>query len=221
MTIQDTIESLEAERTALHARMKSTIFPCPSCGKDVRGMKWDFDKGGECVHCLGWIEAAEMVAHVEASTQRWYTLCALVDRINEARRKRHLAHLSKGLDPWDRFLSNGLREEDFTVSLYLLLSNTFNHIAHFDRVSFYRVMFGTLESQIQTLETIMTFNLDPHVTENGSFPRYSEALERKIRNSIEVTDILTTLKTRHARETEAQERALLLQLLSKYGPLGV
>src|ERR1700730_5205467 len=125
MTI--TVESLEAERKTLQNKIEAQVFPCPSCGKNIRGMKWDKEEGGECVHCLGWIYAKEMSDHIECSHQLWLSLCKLSNRISEFKLELHMNELHRGLGPWQKFLGNGLREKDFTPTLYTMLSSTFNH----------------------------------------------------------------------------------------------
>jgi hypothetical protein len=204
------LQLLEQQRTEAQKALDEHILPCPACGKDVRGIQWDENRGGECPHCVSAIEPEEMKAHSDAHRDLWDKVIRISTLASFERTVEYMGKLKEGLLPWESFLRGGLLQKDFTVALYNMLMYTFNNIAHYDRNGFYHTQFGTLEDSIRHLELMRD-----HVPLKGPYGD----VEKEIQMVLEETCILPKLRERHAHETEVKERAELERLMRKYSPV--
>lgn len=118
----------------------------------------------------------------------------------------------------EKFMKHFLRfvEKDFPESLffdwfYKRLSNTFGHIAHYNRAGFYGEFFTSTEGKLDFLHLTLQHPCygDPAFT-------YSD-VERAIQDVIRERGFTETYKKKLAGETEAGERAELARLKAKYG----
>jgi hypothetical protein len=204
------LQLLELQRTEAQKALDEHILPCPECGKDVRGIPWDENRGGECPHCVAAIEPEEMKAHSDAHRNLWDKVIRISELASFERTVEHIQKLKNGLLPLESFLRGGLLQKDFTAAVYKMLMYTFDNIAHYDRDGFYHTQFGTLADSICHLERMRDY-----VPLKGP----SGDLEKEIQEVLEETCILPKLRERYAHETEVKERAELERLMRKYSPV--
>jgi hypothetical protein len=204
-TLSETIDQLEKQRTLLAKEIKEFAYPCPGCGQNVRGMTpWDKDKGGECIHCHGWIEVSEMATYITLGHSKWDALTAVADRISRLRSERHVKELRKGLLPFLRFVRKDYVREAFAESIYRMLRDSFQFIAKNSREGFWNHHFGNTEKIKVTLEWICNFE-----------PR--SKLEQDIKRAIVKLDALREIREKHEHEIQKRDEAEYKRLIKKLG----
>ena len=109
-----------------------------------------------------------------------------------------------------RFLQSDFAAKHFTDKFYRRLSNTFGHIAHYNRGGFWDTFFTTTADKVRFLERTLQHPCygDPAWT-------YSD-VERALQGWLQVDGTLDRYRQRLAEETEAAERAELVRLQRKY-----
>ena len=109
-----------------------------------------------------------------------------------------------------RFVESDFAERHFTEKLYRRLSNTFGHIAHYDRGGFWAEFFTATADKIRFLEQALRWPCygDPAFT-------YSD-VERALQNWLRGSGVLETLDRKLVEDVEAAERAELARLQKKY-----
>jgi hypothetical protein len=110
-----------------------------------------------------------------------------------------------------RFVESDFAAKHFTDKFYRRLSNTFGHIAHYNRGGFWDTFFTTSADKVQFLEQTLQHPCygDPAWT-------YSD-VERALQAWLRADGTLERYRQRLAQETEAAERAQLARLQQKYG----
>jgi hypothetical protein len=110
-----------------------------------------------------------------------------------------------------RFVQSDFAARYFTDKFYRRLSNTFGHIANYNRGGFWETFFTTTADKVQFLEQTLQHPCygDPAWT-------YSD-VERALQTWLRADGTLDRYRRRLAQETEAAERAQLAQLQQKYG----
>lgn len=96
-----------------------------------------------------------------------------------------------------RFVQSDFAERHFTDRFYRRLSNTFGHIAHYDRRGFWCEFFTTTADKVQFLEQTLAYPCygDPAWT-------YSD-VEKALRAWLRASDILAQYQQKLAEETTA------------------
>ena len=110
-----------------------------------------------------------------------------------------------------RFVENGFRSPDFTPEFYNRVSNTFGHIAHFDRRTFYQRFFTTASDKLNFVRQTAEF------VPFGQ-PAYTFCdVERALTKWVITAGVLDRVgKTAENAQSRA-ERELLRKLLQKHG----
>jgi hypothetical protein len=110
-----------------------------------------------------------------------------------------------------QFVESGFDQRRFTDKLYRRLSNTFGHIAHFNRLGFWETFFTTTGDKVRFLEIVLSYPCygDPAWT-------FSD-VERALQSWLAVDGRLAKYRNRLAEEIEAGERAELERLRTKFG----
>lgn len=110
-----------------------------------------------------------------------------------------------------RFVESDFDVQHFTDKFYRRLSNTFGHIAHYDRGGFWGEFFTTTADKVRFLEQTLAYPCygDPAWT-------YSD-VERALKEWLRAEAILDQYRQRLAEETEAAERVELARLRRKHG----
>ena len=110
-----------------------------------------------------------------------------------------------------RFVQSDFAEKHFTKKCYQRLSNTFSHIAHYNRGGFWETFFTTTADKVRFLKMTVQYPCygDPSWT-------FSD-VERAVQAWIKAEGTLEQYQQRLADEIEAGERALLARLQQKYG----
>jgi hypothetical protein len=138
-------------------------------------------------------------------------ICEISNEITAIHNQRHIETLRSGLAPLYKFIHNGFLEENFTPSVYRLISQTFGNIAHTDRERFYHVMFASNDLVIQSLEMMLGFE------SKGNDWNTKKDLENEVKEMIEESKVLQRLKNEKVRDTILREKAELRRLEEKYG----
>lgn len=109
-----------------------------------------------------------------------------------------------------KFVKNGFEQRHFTDRFYRRLSNTFSHIAHYDRGGFWQEFFTTTADKVRFLEATLRHPCygDPAWT-------YSD-VERAIQGRLKEEGILAKWQLRFEQETDANERAEFVRLQAKF-----
>jgi hypothetical protein len=205
--------TLEAERLQLKADIDFFQFPCPDCGRHVGKIAWDKKKGGECPHCFAHIEPKDFQTLIDALAAKWARVIELAKLITEASTLEHAAELRKALPQWETFLLGGCKADDFTRSLYRMLSATFYNIAHTNRDGFFMVQFGELALSVATLNRMVAFVKKKERSDKES---PMAKLEDDIVSLLEETEVLPKMAKDLERETRTSELAELKRLREKY-----
>jgi hypothetical protein len=110
-----------------------------------------------------------------------------------------------------RFVGSDFAPKHFTDKFYRRLSNTFGHIAHYNRGGFWAEFFTTTADKVRFLEQALQHPCygDPACT-------YSD-VERALQACLRAEGTLDRYRQRLAAETEAAERTELVRLQQKYG----
>lgn len=109
-----------------------------------------------------------------------------------------------------RFVESDFGAQHFTEMFYRRLSNTFGHIAHYDRGGFWAEFFTTTADKVRFLEQTLEWPCygDPAWT-------YCD-VERAVQEWLRAEAVLDQYRQRLAEETEAAERVELARLRRKY-----
>lgn len=109
-----------------------------------------------------------------------------------------------------QFVQSDFAAQHFTDKFYRRLSNTFGHIAHYNRGGFWAEFFTTTADKVRFLEQTLQWPCygDPAWT-------YSD-VERALQEWLRADGVLDQYRQRLAEETEAVERAELARLQRKY-----
>ena len=109
-----------------------------------------------------------------------------------------------------RFVESGFKPTLFPKWFYNRLSNTFSHIAHFNRGGFYATWFDSLDSKIKFLVRLRDY------PGYGS-PEFTYCdVERDISKWIGESGLIEILRKEQLVQQEASERATLARLKQKY-----
>ena len=109
-----------------------------------------------------------------------------------------------------RFVQSDFAAKHFTDKFYRRLSNTFGHIAHYNRGGFWAEFFTTTADKVRFLEQAL------------QWPCFGDAawtysdVERALREWLRASGILNQYRQKLAEETEAMERAELARLQKKF-----
>ena len=108
------------------------------------------------------------------------------------------------------FVQSDFDAKHFTDKFYRRLSNTFGHIANYNRAGFWATFFTTTADKVQCLEQTLQHPCygDPAWT-------YSD-VERALQGWLKADGTVDRYRQRLAVETEAGERALLARLTQKF-----
>ena len=109
-----------------------------------------------------------------------------------------------------RFIQGGFAEKHFTDKFYRRLSNTFGHIAHYDRGGFWAEFFTTTADKVRFLEQALQW---PCFGDTAW--TYSD-VERALREWLRASGILDQYREKLAEETETTERAELTRLQKNF-----
>ena len=111
-----------------------------------------------------------------------------------------------------RFIAADFPRSKFHEGFYRRLSNTFGHIAHYNRDQFYDHFFLSAEDKLAFLEQCVTWPCygDPTFT-------YSD-VERAIGARLRKSQVLAILSSQIAVEHRRRELALLAELKARYEP---
>jgi len=109
-----------------------------------------------------------------------------------------------------RFAEKGFPESLFPKWFYQRLSNTFGHIAHYNRAGFYGTFFTTPKGRVDFLRICLDYPCygDPAYT-------YSD-VERAIQDALREGKFLERYERELAGAVETRERAELARLKAKY-----
>ena len=109
-----------------------------------------------------------------------------------------------------RLVQSDFAAKHFTDKFYRRLSNTFGHIAHYNRAGFWDTFFTTTADKVGFLEQTVQYPCygDPVWT-------YSD-VERAIRVWLEAEGMLARYRQRLAKDTVVAERAEWSRLQQKY-----
>lgn len=110
------------------------------------------------------------------------------------------------------FVDAEWKQSVFTEKFYSRLCNTFGHIAHYDRLTFYSTWFGCDADRLRFLDHALNWPCwgDPAFT----FCDVERALQREIRKR----NYLGRYELKAAESLHAAEMALLERLQAKYRP---
>jgi hypothetical protein len=120
---------------------------------------------------------------------------------------------AKFANPLLTFVAQDFPRSKFHEGFYRRLSNTFAHIAHFNRDQFYNHFFLTAKDKLEFLEQCVTWPChgDPTFT-------YSD-VERAISARLRKSQIVAILGSQITVERRRRELALLSQLKARYEPV--
>jgi hypothetical protein len=110
-----------------------------------------------------------------------------------------------------RFVESEFDAKHFTDKFYRRLSNTFGHIAHYDRGGFWTTFFTTIADKVEFLK------------QTHGWPCYGDPawtycdVERALQAWLRDDGTLERYRQRLAKETERAERDQLACLQAKYG----
>jgi hypothetical protein len=110
-----------------------------------------------------------------------------------------------------RFVENGFRSADFTPEFYNRLSNTFGHIAHFDRRTFFQRFFTTAANKLDFVR--QTAEFVPFGQPSYTF----SDVERALTKWVVTTGVLDRVGATAENAQYRAERELLRKLLQKHG----
>src|SRR5271169_2445 len=110
-----------------------------------------------------------------------------------------------------RFVQSDFAAKHFTEKFYRRLSNTFGHIAHFNRGGFWDTFFTSTADKVRFLKLTVQYPCygDPAWT-------FSD-VEQAVQAWLKAEGTLEQYQQQLADEIEAGERALLARLQAKYG----
>ncbi len=110
-----------------------------------------------------------------------------------------------------RFVQSDFALKHFTEKFYRRLSNTFGHIAHYNRGGFSETFFTTTADKVRFLEMTLRWSW-------GGDPAWTYGdVERTLQEWLQASGLLEQYRQRLADETEASERGQLARLQAKYG----
>jgi hypothetical protein len=112
-----------------------------------------------------------------------------------------------------KFLADDCPRSGFTDRLYVRLSNSYGHIAHYDRQSFFEHFFLALETKVEFLEQTL------------QWPCYGSAeftfcdVEILVQSRITTANLLAIVKAQRDSDITRRERELFERLKAKYEPM--
>jgi len=109
-----------------------------------------------------------------------------------------------------RFVQSGFAAKHFTDKFYRRLSNTFGHIANYNRGGFWDTFFTTTADKVRFLEETLQ-----HPGYGDPAWTYSD-VERALQAWLQTDGTLERYRQRLAEEIEVAERAELARLQKKY-----
>jgi len=111
-----------------------------------------------------------------------------------------------------QFLAKDCPLSAFSNRFYSRLSNTFGHIAHYNRQQFYEEFFLDDVGKVAFVDQLLHWQFygDPHYT-------YSD-VEHVVAARIRTTELLKIYRVRLKAQIENKERAQLARLKAKYDP---
>jgi len=110
-----------------------------------------------------------------------------------------------------KFIANEFPRTAFSKSLYQRLSNTFGHIAHYNRDQFYSVFFERDADKVVFLEQTLRWPCygDPTYT-------FCD-VERAVQRRLKAANVIEVFRMREADATRKRELDTLARLQAKYG----
>lgn len=118
---------------------------------------------------------------------------------------------AKFAEQFVQFVLSDFAERHFTDKFYRRLSNTFGHIAHYNRGGFWAQFFTTTGDKLRFIEQTL------------QWPCYGDAawtysdVERALQDWLRAAGVLDQCRQKLAEQTEAAERAEFERLQRKYG----
>jgi hypothetical protein len=112
-----------------------------------------------------------------------------------------------------KFLADDCPRSGFTDRLYVRLSNSFGHIAHYDRSGFFEHFFLTLQTKVEFLEQTLQWLC------YGSAEFTFCDVEILVQSRITTANLLAIIKAQRDSDTARRERELLERLKAKYEPM--
>ncbi len=128
-------------------------------------------------------------------------------KITHLRNIAHSEELGKAVPAFKRFVLGRFEEAKFPSQCYFLLRNTFGHVAHHSKESFYICRFGIPEVTIGTLERMIRW------VPCG----YNKFVEEEIIEFLDTSRVIQRLKELLIKEQLTSEEALVKKFASKYG----
>jgi len=110
------------------------------------------------------------------------------------------------------FVARDFPRSKFHEGFYRRLSNTFGHIAHYNRYQFYDHFFLTAKDKLEFLEQCVTWPC--HGDPTYTYSDVERAVVARLRNS----QIVAILSSQIAVERRRRELALLSELKARYEP---
>lgn len=114
-------------------------------------------------------------------------------------------------DQFIKFVKSGFEQRHFTDRFYRRLSNTFGHIAHYDRGGFWETYFVSTEGKVRFIELSLR-----HPCYGDAAWTYSD-VERELKSWLAAEGTLGKWRENLAVEVEAGERAEFERLQKKFG----
>lgn len=110
------------------------------------------------------------------------------------------------------FVSKGFPEDPFNQKFYSRLSNTFSHMAHYDKAGFWAEFFAHTTGRIEFLDQTVSHSCfgDPAWTHSD--------VERVLQRRVHGSGLLAAYRAANAAEIEAAQRATLECLKRRYEP---
>jgi len=109
-----------------------------------------------------------------------------------------------------RFMAADFKVSLFTDKMYRRLSNTFGHIAHYNKSGFIAEFFADLRGKVDFIEQTMMW-------QPGGDPAWTYSdVEHAIHARLRTCDLFTAYRALRAAEIEGAERELLRILVAKF-----
>jgi hypothetical protein len=112
-----------------------------------------------------------------------------------------------------KFLADDCPRSGFTDRLYVRLSNSFGHIAHYDRSGFFEHFFPDPERRIAFLEETLQWRC------YGAADYTFCDVEILVQSRVSAAKLLSVERARRDSEVTRRERELLERLKAKYEPI--
>src|SRR5580700_7353446 len=110
-----------------------------------------------------------------------------------------------------KFIAHEFPRQSFSKTLYQRLSNTFGHIAHYNRDGYYSAFFERDADKVVFLDQTLRWRCygDPTYT-------YSD-VERAVQQRLRAANVIEVFRMREADATRKRELDTLARLHAKYG----